>query len=57
MPKHGKAPKDVLVKRYPRWKRGKREEVRSAFRASWYPLSLRHSKDQSFFGFYQSAKG
>ena len=54
MPKHGKGPKDVLIKRYPRWKRGKREQVRSALRASWHPLSLRASKDQLAFGFFQS---
>jgi hypothetical protein len=54
---HGKGPKDVLVKRYPRWKRGKREQVRSALRASWHRLKLRNSKDQLVFGFYQSATG
>lgn len=57
MPKHGKGPKDVLVKRYPRWRRGKREQVQSALRASWHRLSLRNSKDQLVFGFYQSATG
>jgi hypothetical protein len=56
MLKHGKGPKDVLVKRYPRWKRGKREEVRTALRGSWHPLSLRTSKNQLAFGFYQSGR-
>lgn len=56
MSKHGKGPKDVLVKRYSRWKDGKREEVRTALRGSWHPLSLRKSKDQLVLGFYQSGK-
>lgn len=30
MPKHGKGPKDVLVKSYPRWKAGK-PPVEAAF--------------------------
>ena len=54
---HGKAPKDVLVKSYARWKAGKRERVRKAFRASWHRLSLQASDDQLVFGFYQSATG
>lgn len=53
---HGKGPKDVLVKRYPRWKDGKRKEVRSALRSIAPPLSLRKSKDQLVFGFYQSGR-
>jgi hypothetical protein len=57
MRKHGKGPKDVLVKSYPRWKAGKRERVSKALRASWHRLSLRDSKDQLVFGFYQSATG
>jgi hypothetical protein len=57
MPKHGKGPKDVLVKSYPRWKAGKREWVRSALRASWHRLSLKDSKDQLIFGFCRSATG
>jgi hypothetical protein len=51
---HGKGPKDVLVKAYPRWKAGKREWVRQAHRSSWHRLSLRDSEDQLVFGFYQS---
>jgi hypothetical protein len=51
---HGKGPKDVLVKAYPRWKKGNREWVRQALRASWHPLSLRDSKDQLVFEFYRS---
>lgn len=54
---HGKGPKDVLVKSYRRWKAGKREWVRQAHRSSWHPDSLRDSKDQLVFGFYQSAPG
>jgi hypothetical protein len=57
MQNHDKGPKDVLVRSYPRWKAGKREWVRSAFRASWYRLSLGDSKDQLVFGFYQTATG
>jgi hypothetical protein len=57
MQNHGKGPKDVLVRSYPRWKAGKREWVRSALRASWHRLSLRDSKDQLVFGFYQTATG
>lgn len=57
MSNHGKGPKDALVKSYPRWKAGKRERVRSALRASWHRLSLRVSKDQLAFGFYQTATG
>ena len=56
MRKHGKGPKDVLVKRYPRWKDGKREEVRTALRSAAYPLSLWKSKDQLVFGFYQTGR-
>jgi hypothetical protein len=54
MHNHGKGPKDVLVKSYPRWKAGKRERVRTALRASWHRLRLRASDDQLVFGFYQS---
>lgn len=56
MRNHGKGPKDVLVKRYPRWKDGKRGEVRSALRSISPPLSQRKSKDQLVFGFYQSGR-
>ncbi|SFV19100.1 hypothetical protein SAMN05192541_14534 [Bradyrhizobium arachidis] len=54
MATRGKGPKDVFVKRYSRWKAGKREQVRDAHRAAAYRLSLRRSKDQLVFGFYQS---
>jgi hypothetical protein len=54
MPKHGKGPKDVLVRSYARWKAGKRERVSKALRASWHRLSLRASDGQLVFGFYQS---
>jgi hypothetical protein len=47
--------KEVLVKRYPRWKGGKRE-VRSALRLASYPLGLRKSKDQLVFKFYQTGR-
>jgi len=49
--KHGKGPKDVLVKRYGRWSRGKREEVQQALRSNRMVLSLRRSKDQLSFCF------
>jgi len=51
---HGKGTKDVLVKAYRRWKAGKREWVPSAHRSAWHRDSLRDSKDQLVFGFYQS---
>lgn len=49
--KHGKGPKDVLVKRYVRWRKGKREDVQQALRSNRMVLSLRHSKDQLSFSF------
>ncbi len=48
---HGKGPKDVFVRRYPRWRNGQREWVRQAFRSSWHRLSLLESKSQLAFGF------
>jgi hypothetical protein len=57
-PSHGKAwpaLKMYWSSGYPRWKGGKREEVRSALRSASYPLSLRKSKDQLVFGFTKRA--
>jgi len=51
MHKHGRGPKDVLVKRYPRWRDGKRERVPTAPRSNRLSLSLRQSKDQLSFDF------
>lgn len=51
MHKHGRGPKDVLVKRYNRWRRGKRHEVPQSRRSNRIVLSLRASKDQLTFGF------
>lgn len=51
MQTHGQGPKDVLVRRYRRWRRGKIEWVRDAFRSAWHPLSLRPSVDQFEFTF------
>ena len=53
---HGKGPKDVLVRTYARWRRGKRERVQTALRASWHRLSLRASKDQLVLGFDDRAQ-
>jgi hypothetical protein len=51
MVSHGRGPKDVLVKRYPRWRDGKRHWVQQALRSNRSFLSLRKSKDQFDFGF------
>lgn len=48
---HGKGPKDVLVRSYARWRRGKRQTVRMAHRAAWHRLRLRDSPDQFAFDF------
>lgn len=50
---HGKGPKDVLVRRYPRWKGGKRELVPTALRSVSPKLSHRKSSKQLDFGFEQ----
>lgn len=48
---HGKGPKDVLVKRYVRWRKGKREDVQQALRSNRFVLSLRQSRDHLAFCF------
>jgi hypothetical protein len=48
---HGKGSKDVYVQTYARWRRGKRERVRSALRSSWHRMSLRHTRDQMSLDF------
>jgi len=48
---HGKGPKWVLVKRYPRWVRGARSYVESHFRGYTPPLFFRESPLQLDFGF------
>jgi len=53
MRSHGKGPKDVLVRRYPRWKRGRRELVSMALRSISPKLSHRKSNKQMDFGFEQ----
>lgn len=49
---HGEGPKDVLVRSYGRWRRGRYERVRSASRGSWHRLRLRFSPHQLHFGFW-----
>jgi hypothetical protein len=53
MQTHGKGPKDVLVRLYARWKRGKRELVPMALRSVSPKLSHRKSSKQLDFGFDQ----
>lgn len=48
---HGKGPKDVFVRSYGRWRRGRYERVCSAHRGSWHQVSLNPSPDQLDFGF------
>lgn len=52
MSHHGKGPKDVLVRRYPRWKRGRRERVAQALRSASHKLSHRKTSKQLAFAFY-----
>lgn len=46
MRKLGRGAKIVLVRRYRRWRRGKLETVREAFRSKNPPLSLRQTDAQ-----------
>ncbi|ACF03387.1 hypothetical protein Rpal_4898 [Rhodopseudomonas palustris TIE-1] len=48
---HGKGPRDVFVRSYPRWRNGKRHTVLSGRRSNRLTTSLRRSKDQLDFGF------
>lgn len=51
MPKHGKGPKLVLVRRYPRWKSGRRERVGESRRGHDHKLGYRRTPRQLDFGF------
>jgi hypothetical protein len=48
---HGDGPKDVFVRSYGRWRKGRYQRVQSALRGSWHRISLRLSPDQLSFGF------
>ena len=50
MRKHGRGPKDVLVHKYRRWRRGKFERVAQALRSASHKMALRRSKDQLSLG-------
>ena len=52
MSHHGKGPKDVFVRSYPRWVRGRRKRVSKAFRSASHKLGHRKSREQLSFGFY-----
>ena len=51
MRKRGQGPKDILVQKYRRWRRGKLERVPTALRSNSHKLALRRSKDQLSLGF------
>jgi len=48
---HGKGPKDLLVRKYRRWRRGRLEWVAQALRSISPKMSLRHSNEQLTFAF------
>ena len=48
---HGDGPKDVFVRSYGRWRKGRYQRVHSALRGSRHRASLRLSRDQLSFGF------
>lgn len=52
MVEHGKGPKDVFVRPYGRWRKGRYERVRSAYRGSWHRMRLCLSPEQLHFGFW-----
>lgn len=51
MRKHGKGPKHLLVRKYPRWQRGHRRRVGTHTRGASPKLSLRKAPEQLRFGF------
>jgi hypothetical protein len=51
MRKHGKEPKLVFVRRYPRWQKGKREYVDEFRRGHDHKLGHRKTNKQLDFGF------
>lgn len=51
MRKRGQGPKDVLVRKHRRWRRGKLERVSTALRSNSHKMALRQSKDQMSLGF------
>jgi hypothetical protein len=53
MGKHGKGPKDVLVKAYGRWQRGQYQRIKITIRGSGHKLGFRSSRHQFKFGFEQ----
>jgi hypothetical protein len=46
MRKGGRGPRDVLVRKYPRWRDGKRQTVKKALRGKDHALSVRASRLQ-----------
>jgi hypothetical protein len=48
---HGKGPRDVLVKGYGRWQRGRFRRVRDSLRGIRPKLSIRPSRHQLKLGF------
>jgi hypothetical protein len=52
MSHHGKGPKDVFVRSYRRWRKGRYQRVCDAHRGSWHRIRLRLSTEQLHFGFW-----
>jgi hypothetical protein len=48
---HGKGPKDVLVKGYGQWQRGRYRRVKTSIRGLRSKLSIRPSRHQLRLGF------
>lgn len=46
METHGRGPKDIFVRGYPRWRHGKLEWVRAAHRSNDPPPALKPSPEQ-----------
>lgn len=57
MLKHGKGPKDVLVRKHAKWVRGRRLRIETSIRGSGHKLGFRRVSRQLDFGFEQPATG
>jgi len=51
MHKHGKGPKDVLVRKHAKWMRGRRIRIETSIRGAGHKLGFRRVPFQLDFGF------